>query len=80
LDFADAWRVFERPLLRRLDDRKDYGETRWVAIGMLGHLRIVVIVFTEPDEQTIRIISMRKALTHERTRYEQAYRNRFGDF
>lgn len=28
LDFADAWRVFEAPMLRALDARHDYGEDR----------------------------------------------------
>lgn len=45
---------------------------------MLDSVRIVVVVFTELDENTIRIISMRKALSHEQKRYEQAYRNEFG--
>lgn len=51
---------------------------RWVGIGMLDHIRMVVVVFTELDENTIRIISMRKALTHERKQYEQAFRDEFG--
>jgi uncharacterized DUF497 family protein len=29
-----------------------------------------LIVYTEPDDTTIRIISLRKALSHERRRYE----------
>jgi uncharacterized DUF497 family protein len=78
LDFADAWKVFQRPVLRTLDVRKEYGEDRWVGIGMLDHMRMVVVVFTEPDENTIRIVSMRKALTHERKQYEQAFRDEFG--
>lgn len=40
--------------------------------------RVVVIVFTEPDEDTIRIISFRKATTEERNNYEQEYKNQFG--
>jgi hypothetical protein len=39
---------------------------------------VVVVVFTEPDENTIRIVSMRKALAHERKQYEQAFRDEFG--
>lgn len=78
LDFAEARNIFQRPMLRMLDDRYDYGEDRWIAIGMLDSVRIVVVVFTERDENTIRIISMRKALSHEQKRYEQAYRNEFG--
>ncbi len=41
-------------------------------------MRIVVTVFTEPDEDTIRIISLRKATGNERKQYEQAYKNKFG--
>jgi uncharacterized protein len=39
---------------------------------------VVVIVFTEPDDDTIRAISFRKATSYERKRYEQAYRDEFG--
>lgn len=79
LDFADAWKVFAAPMRTRLDDREDYGEDRWIGIG-LPDARIVVVVFTEREneEEIIRIISLRKALTHERTQYEQALRDRLG--
>ena len=79
LDFADAYKVFEFPMLTRLDERKDYGEDRWTAIGLM-ELRVVVIVFTEPKANTIRVISFRKATSDERKRYEQAYKNEFGTF
>jgi len=26
LDFADAWQIFDAPMLVRIDNRKDYGE------------------------------------------------------
>lgn len=41
------------------DDRKDYGEQRWVTLGLLQE-KVVVIVHTE-SENEIRIISMREA-------------------
>ena len=72
--FADAWEIFEAPMLIVLDDRFDYGEDHWIGIGRLQS-RIVVVVYTEPDEATIRIISLRKALSHERQTYEQAFGN-----
>lgn len=72
--FADAWEVFEAPMLIDLDDRFDYGEDRWIGIGRLRS-RIVVVVYAEPDDETIRIISLRKALSHERYCYEQAFGN-----
>lgn len=77
LNFADAHLIFEYPMLVRSDDREDYGEDRWVGIGLLN-LRVVVIVFTEPRPDTIRVISFRKATSNERKQFEQAYRNEFG--
>lgn len=67
-------------MLTNLDLRKDYGEDRWVGIGLLD-ARIVAVVFTEredEDEEVVRIISLRKAQTHERIQYEQTIRNRLG--
>ena len=75
--FTDAWQIFEAPMLIDLDDRFDYGEERWIGIGRLQS-RIVVVVYTEPDQDTLRIISLRKALNHEREPYEQAFGNRLG--
>lgn len=77
LDFADAYKVFESPMLVGVDDGEDYGEDRWIGVGLMEN-RVVVIVFTEPDEDTIRIISFRKATTEERNNYEQEYKNQFG--
>ena len=39
--------MFGAPMLTSPDLREDYGEERWIAIGQLRDL-IVVIVFTEP--------------------------------
>jgi uncharacterized DUF497 family protein len=77
LDFADAHLVFEHPMLVKLDEREAYGEDRWIGMGLLN-LRVVVIVFTEPHPDTIRVISFRKATSNERKQYEQAYRDEFG--
>lgn len=74
-DFADAPRIFDLPILVSFDDRQDYGEDRWIGIGLLD-VRIVVVVYTEIDEEKIRIISLRKALSHEGKRYEQYLKNR----
>ena len=77
LDFADAHLVFDYSMLVNLDDREEYGEDRWIGIGLFEG-RIVVVIFTEPDEDTIRIISFRKATNEERQQYEQAYKDEFG--
>jgi uncharacterized DUF497 family protein len=76
-DFADAHRVFDSPMIVELDERYDYGEDRLIGAGMLDG-RVVVLVYAELDEDTIRVISLRKALSHERKRYEQYLKNRLG--
>jgi hypothetical protein len=65
---SDAGQVFERPLIIRRDDRKDYGEPRWIALGDLNGT-VVVLVFTK-RENTIRIISVRRGNKHERQIYQ----------
>ncbi|HAT12263.1 MAG TPA: hypothetical protein DCS91_00450 [Microcoleaceae bacterium UBA11344] len=76
-DFADAFRIFNLPMVVELDERDDYGEDRCIGIGLLDG-RVVVVVYTEPDEETVRIISLRKSLSYERKRYEQYLKNRLG--
>jgi uncharacterized protein len=75
-DFADANQVFDLPMVVELDERDD-GEAQWIGTGML-YGRVVVVVYTEPDEEIIRIISLRKALSYERKHYEQYLKNRLG--
>lgn len=67
LDFADAERVFAGPLALFEDDREAYGEQRMIGIGLLDAL-VVLVVHVERDE-TIRIISMRKATRDETSIY-----------
>jgi hypothetical protein len=76
-DFADAFWVFNLPMVVEFDEREDYGEDRCIGIGLLDG-RVVVVVYTEPNKETIRIISLRKALSYERRRYEQYLKNRLG--
>ncbi len=63
LDFADAEKAFVGPMILFEDNRENYGEQRMIGIGLLDCL-VVLIVHVEADE-TIRIISMRKADTDE---------------
>ena len=69
LDFADAAKVFAGPMVFFEDDRNDYGEQRMIGIGLLDHL-VVLIVHVESDE-SIHIISMRKADSNETDIYYQ---------
>jgi uncharacterized DUF497 family protein len=69
-DFVDAWETLQPPVVIDPDLGTDYGEDRWIGIGLLG-TRTVVVTFTLRGSQTIRIISMRKAKSHERKKFEE---------
>lgn len=62
LDMRRAKEIFAGLHLTRVDDRFDYGETRFITAGWLDS-RLVVFVWT-PRGQARRIISMRNC--HER--------------
>ncbi len=74
IDFVDVEEMFNQPMLTRLDDRFDYGEPRWISIGKLQSL-VAVVVYTERDEDVIRVISARKATSFEVRNYEQIVEN-----
>jgi uncharacterized protein len=57
LDFVRAAEVFAGLTATVVDDRFDYGETRFITAGRLDE-RLVVMVWTERDEAR-HIISMR---------------------
>jgi uncharacterized protein len=68
VDFAEAVVVFgDHDLLVTEDDGRD--EERFIAVGMDGLGRVLVVVFTWRGED-IRIISARKADRRERRQYE----------
>lgn len=73
VDFLDAIGVFEDPLRQEVeDDRYDYGEKRFNTVGTVRDV-VLVVVFTYRRE-AIRIISARKAESHERKTYHKNQR------
>jgi uncharacterized DUF497 family protein len=69
LDFADAAAVFAGRHATEEDDRKDYGEPRFITAGHLAG-RLVVMVWT-PRDGARRIISMRHAHDREARRWQK---------
>ena len=69
IDFIDVPEVFDGDVVLLPDERFDYGEARFIAIGLLKSV-VVVIAYTERDEN-IRIISARKATKNEQIYYFQ---------
>jgi len=59
--------IFDSYTLTIEDDRYDYGEERFITFGILEG-RVVVLVHTE-NEDSMRIISIRKATKYEEKAY-----------
>lgn len=74
ISFDSAVGLFQFNHLVNLDQRIDYGEDRWIAIGWIGPI-LGVVVYTvsneTPGSVVLRLISARKASRRERQFYEQ---------
>ena len=76
IDFFDVPPLFQLPFVRKYDTKDDYGEDRWNAIGLMKSI-IILVVYTEPSDDVIRIISARKANKQERRIYEKKIKDEF---
>lgn len=72
VSFEDAELVFyDNGRIETCDGREDYREDRWATIG-LAYSAVLYVVYTVRHEDTIRLISARKANAEERTQYREA--------
>ena len=67
IDFLDVPQVFDGDTVTMEDTRLDYGETRYITLGLLS-THVVVVVHTD-RKNAIRIISARKATKYEEKTY-----------
>jgi uncharacterized DUF497 family protein len=73
VDFNDAVRAWYDPdRLDFFDEEHSGDEVRWIFLGAVAGV-VLFVVETEPYEDTVRIISARRALKHEQEVY---YANR----
>ncbi|MDR1766407.1 MAG: BrnT family toxin [Lachnospiraceae bacterium] len=74
VSFEEAREIFYDPFhIAILDERFHYLEERWITIGRTSGSHLVVaahLYFDEQGQETIRIISARRATAHEREQYE----------
>ena len=68
--FEDAISIFDGPVLEKVDDRFDYGETRYYSVGVSKGIEITVIS-TDGNGSVRRIISAWRSERHEREAYWQ---------
>ena len=78
IDFADVTEVFAHPMLAALDQRRDYGEDRWIGLGLMKDMVVVVVYLEYDDEDRIRIISAQKATRYESRQYAKYLAHRLG--
>jgi uncharacterized protein len=74
ISFETACLVFEDPFALSRRDRVVNGEERWQTVGLIGGAVVVLVAHTyyeAEDDLVIRIISTRKATSHERRQYEK---------
>jgi hypothetical protein len=69
VSFADAEGVLEDSLALTVQDPDSEGETRFITIGMGSAGELLVVVYTERNDE-YRIISARRPTRKERRSYE----------
>jgi len=68
ISFSEATEIFKGVVFTTKDTRKDYGEVRYLSIGAIEGIVVVVVAHTDRRGKT-RIISARKAKRKERRIY-----------
>ncbi len=72
IDFEEAKTVFYNPLSKIFDDEiHSIKERREIIIGHSSKNRLLIVIFNEREQNSIRIISARIANTKERIDYEE---------
>jgi uncharacterized DUF497 family protein len=73
VSFEDAARVFlDQGRIETFDGRDAHGEDRWKTVGMVDPaLLAVVYTVRQKSSDVIRLISTRKADSHERSHYSE---------
>ncbi len=72
ISFDEAKGVFcDTYAIEELDNQEDYGEVRYILIGMTEG-KLLFVVYTERGEK-IRLISARKAEKYEQDKYYSRY-------
>lgn len=69
--FEDAQTVFADDHAIEIEDTSSANELRFVMVGMSSSKGILTVVYCERHEDTIRIISARKATKSEKGEYEK---------
>lgn len=70
VSFAEAATAFQDPnAIELFDGDHSENEERWILVGLSAKSRVILVVFVEKHDDTIRIISARKAQKDEIDQY-----------
>ena len=67
--FDEAATCLLDPMALVDEDPDAEGEQRFILIGMSNNIRLIIVCYALPDENTIRIISARKPTAREEASY-----------
>jgi len=73
IDFKDAQQIFDGITFTFQDERYNYGEDRYITVGMLRGT-VVIAAHTERND-VIRLISVRKATKNEQKLFYKGFGN-----
>jgi uncharacterized protein len=80
VSFEEACEVFFDPFVITMeDDKHSANEDRQISIGIASKRRVLFVVHTLRDGDTVWIIGARKATKREVTDYEDEIKERLGD-
>ena len=65
VSFEEAATALLDPMALAHEDEDSDDEPRWVLVGMSAHPRLLTVVYTLRGEETIRLISARRATREE---------------
>ncbi len=68
VSFLTAAAIFQNERLERVDDREDYGEVRWIALGR-ADIEVYRVIYTWRAENLVRIVSAQRASKDEEEIY-----------
>jgi hypothetical protein len=68
VSFLTAAAIFQNERLERVDDREDYGEVRWIALGRVD-IEVYRVTYTWRTENLVRIVSAQRASKDEEEIY-----------
>ena len=69
--FEEACEVFLDPFVKYFDSEIVDSETRGKIIGMTENWQVLLVVYTERDNDNFRIVSARRVISKERKQYEK---------